>query len=317
MSRLAVCAGIALSFTVYGCGVQQQIVRSAPVKRKFSFTVPAVAQLRDLSRVSPDLKRARYRKVIVVAPSGSSRGAFDETLNAIEGAFLDAGLKVISSAVTARVGKESDGTSNTAKGEGTGLSDVEKALILAKSSGADVMLQVGSWEWLPATTSEKRTVQVSQGFQIYNRTISEPVVQTNNIQRYFKASAETQPFELSETSKSDYESSAALKISVASDLLHFTGRLIEIKTGEVMGTLSMYSSPLGALPDPTKIEGTIEDGDANVRATNHAESEWDSLVVSRSEVVTWPASNDWLRSAKAQTNARVFDRIAALIRGNK
>ncbi len=77
---------------------------------------------------------------MILPPSGSSRGQFEGYLNEFERAFLQKGLRVVSSAVTGRVVQERKSESAAQ------LSDVERALILARETGADALLQVGSLE---------------------------------------------------------------------------------------------------------------------------------------------------------------------------
>jgi hypothetical protein len=312
---IKVTCATALLISFSGCGFSNQL---SPKVRSVTVDVPlSKISIKDNSVLSPALRNAKFRRVIVVAPNGSSRGAFDESTNQIEGAFLRSGLNVISSAITARVGKESEGGSNTTKGEGTGLSDAEKALILAKSSGAEVMLQVGNWDWMKVVSLQEKRVRVSQGFQSFMKTVEESSVDPKTLQRYFISDAGSDSGTMSETIKSEWDKTEAFKIAIGSDVLHFSGRLIDIKTGEVMGTLEMWSSPLVSLPDHTRFSINMRGTEVSVEATNLQESEWDSMVVSHSEILLWPADNDWNKWARGQAVGRVLNQIAGIILGKR
>ena len=89
--------------------------------------------VRNTSAIAPT--KAAYKSVMVLPPQGSERGAASE-LAALEKELLRRGIKVVSSGLTGRVVVE-----QTESGRGTegaaGLSDLERALVLAKKSVAN------------------------------------------------------------------------------------------------------------------------------------------------------------------------------------
>lgn len=110
-----------------------------------SCSTPLVARVRikdgavrDRSAMRPTGGGPHVRSLMILPPTGSSRGDFDEYMHEFERAFLARGLKVVSSAVTGRVVQERKNESAAQ------LSDLERALILARETGADAVLQIGA-----------------------------------------------------------------------------------------------------------------------------------------------------------------------------
>lgn len=93
----------------------------------------------------PSPQKSAYASVMVVPPQGSERGAVTD-LAYLEKALLKHGVRVISSGVTGRVVVDS---SEGAKGGEAGrhLSDLERALVLARKSNADAILQLIEMRW--------------------------------------------------------------------------------------------------------------------------------------------------------------------------
>lgn len=118
--------------TVVGCA---SVDRTATVG-------PATAPM-DRSAYAARFEASVPQRVMVLPPSGTMRGEFEAQLNFIERAFLQRGIRIISPAVTGRVIAE-EGTGKPREGAAR-LSDMERALILAKKSGAEAILQVGEW----------------------------------------------------------------------------------------------------------------------------------------------------------------------------
>jgi hypothetical protein len=83
----------------------------------------------------------RPTAVMVLPPRGSERGQVSESADVerVERVLLRGGFRVISSAVTAKVVR--DPTGNLVERAST-LSDLERALVLAKESNAEVLLQI-------------------------------------------------------------------------------------------------------------------------------------------------------------------------------
>ena len=91
----------------------------------------------DKSVVSVKMSEKKYSKIMVIPPPGISRGEFETRLVWFEREFLKHGVTVIANAVTGKV--VSEGTA--------GLSDLERALVMANDSGADAILQISSFSW--------------------------------------------------------------------------------------------------------------------------------------------------------------------------
>jgi hypothetical protein len=97
----------------------------------------APGALRDLS--APVATKAQVSAIIVLPPRGSERGQRSELAD-LERVLLGKGFRVISSGITGRV---ASGPVEARADEASRLSDLERALILAKNSNADALLQVG------------------------------------------------------------------------------------------------------------------------------------------------------------------------------
>jgi len=183
--------------------------------------------LKDDSSVSPQLKEKKYTKIIVIPPSGTARGQFDREINFFEREFLNHNLTVISSAVTGRVVLELKGSDGEKKEEGAqGLSDAERALVMAKKTGADAILQIGTF----SRTGLRKC-------------------------RYFigdkgQANPGSPPTELREVSLKEYENHQGAKIAIMGQWLEFVGRLIDVQSGEVMASFKYGNSPVWNLPSP-------------------------------------------------------------------
>lgn len=91
----------------------------------------------------PRQTEKRFATMMVLPPHGSERGQVSE-LAPIERVLLSSGVRVISSGVTGRVVLDQAGNRvETA----TNLSDLERALVLARNSNAEALLQVIEFGW--------------------------------------------------------------------------------------------------------------------------------------------------------------------------
>lgn len=132
--RLRALASCAIAICLAGCGGRGGAT---------SLVVGPRMPVHDQSVPSP--QKAAYASVIVVPPQGSEHGAVTE-LAYLERALLKHGVRVISSGVTGRVVVES--SEGTKGGEaGRHLSDLERALVLARKSNADAILQLIEMRW--------------------------------------------------------------------------------------------------------------------------------------------------------------------------
>jgi hypothetical protein len=131
---------IGSSFILAGCGSTMTLTMD-----------PVTPIIEDDSAVSKNMPK--YTRVMLVPPSGTATVAFEKNMAVAEREFIKRGLSLISPAVTSRVlegvqtGGENSGKELTnAKNEVTKLSDVEKALIMAKRTNAEAIIQIGSFD---------------------------------------------------------------------------------------------------------------------------------------------------------------------------
>lgn len=164
----------------------------------------------DQSVVAPKVAEKKFKKVMVIPPSGTARGAFEPQIVLFEREFLKRNVTVISGAITGKVVLESAAGSDEKKSEAAALlSDLERALIMAKRTGAEAILQVGEFDW---SKHEKPT-------------------------RFFLAGAPGMPFR--EVKQEEYTAYTGEKRSFYSYELRFVGRLVDVENGEVMATFEV------------------------------------------------------------------------------
>src|SRR3990172_8126863 len=130
---------------VWGTAVVASVFVVAGCAHSITTAVPVGAEPRDRSVAAAALREKVIASVMVLPSSGTVRGQFESALNLVERAFLERGVTVITPAVTGRVaGRDAPGEPRK---EAADLTDLERALIMARQSGADAVLQVGEWDW--------------------------------------------------------------------------------------------------------------------------------------------------------------------------
>lgn len=187
--------------------------------------MPAVEGVAEDNAVSNRVEDRRYERLIVIPPSGTARGQFDSVIALFEKEFLKSDLTVVSSSITGRVVYEQTQDEDNRRVEGAqGLSDTERALVMAKETGADAIIQIGRWEW-----------------------------REEGHARFFVLSPETHTF--SETDQNEYwNRPPEQRYSFASPSLHFVGRLLDIEDGQVVASFEMECPANWCLPGDYRTE---------------------------------------------------------------
>ncbi|MEE9368846.1 MAG: hypothetical protein V3V05_08275 [Pontiella sp.] len=161
----------------------------------------------DNSVISPKLAEKGFSKIMVIPPSGTTRGQFELQMVLFEREFLRQGMSVISPAITCRVVLDSPDDMNGKSETASGLSDMERALIMAKNTGAEFILQVGLLK-----------LNNAEGNRFFNL----PVDSTE----YVEVSA-------AELGRTWYNQQyAAISIE-------FIGKIVNVENGEILGTLDI------------------------------------------------------------------------------
>lgn len=197
----------------------------------YSLKMKADLSPRDESISSFHLSTKKYNKLMIIPPQGTVRGAYDVQVALLERGLLKTGTTVVTAAVTARVAVDADKSNDKccdARAMVASLSDVERALVMAKESGADAILQIGSFEW-------------SAGNDLPGRYFIR-----NNSDSY------------GEVAQKKYLDHAGPKIHFNSDRLVFIGRLIDVQTGEVMVSFNLTCYTNWTLPG--EYSATINEG---------------------------------------------------------
>lgn len=236
--------------------------------------------LRDESATSAALDAKRFRKLMVLPPSGTDRGQWDAVIAVFERQFLRAQVTVISGAVTGRVVLEQSGGDKKDEGAAS-LSDVERALVMAKRSGADAVLQVGTYAWTAGDVSAR-----------------------------FFAYSDAQHRFVELTKKEFDDSKSPDKIFFDGPQLTFVGRLIDVEDGQVVASFQTFCNALWNLP--ADYEETIVLGKrVLVSATKSEPAHLAALQKSEN----WNISNRnrWLPDAESKCTERVIGTIVASV----
>jgi hypothetical protein len=179
----------------------------------------------------PTPQKVQYAAVMVLPPKGSERGEVSELAN-LEKALLKRGIRVISSGVTGRVvvdnaeGKKNEGAKD--------LTDLERALVLARKSGADALLQVIRMEW----RGNERNY------------------------RYFRADERRTFTELA--SKAEYEALPPRRGWVVSGpSFEFEAKIIDVESGEIVTAVDISQSTVREI-EVKVLQGVHPDGIHNI-----------------------------------------------------
>jgi hypothetical protein len=246
---------IALAGLLCACGSGLRTLNMAPL-------TPAWV---DESSISPSLRTGSFDRIMIVPPSGTAGVQFEENLAAIERSFIARGVTVISSAITSRV--LADDRTRTSAQSGIGLSELERALLLAQESRVDAILQIGMWEWLESGASELGA-------------------------RCFMAGKGEKAFREVECADSGGGSEEVQVRSFAGPVLTFTGRFIDVESGEVLASFKI-DVPTVNVADPLTVSF---DGDGNVVGESYM----------------W-ADERRRQAAAGRAVSELFDRLAGLI----
>lgn len=220
----------------------------------------------DQSSVSPSLQSGIFDRIMIVPPSGAQGEQFQDNMAAIERSFIARGITVISSAITSRVILDEQGRERN-RAEGLQLNEVERALVLARDSNADAVLQIGSWRWIEADGSDHSG-------------------------RYFVEDVRGTAF--TEVDQLAFENAAdRLTFSYQGEVLSFTGRLVDVETGEVIASFKI-DVPKVNVADPLIV---TFDGAGEVQTESY----------------TWASDSRKQQAATERAIATLFDRLAAII----
>jgi len=196
----------------------------------YTLRMTAVREPYDSSSLSPKLKTKNYQKIMIMPPSGTKRGEFDSMIALCEKVFIRKGITPINGGITGRVVLRVPDESGKEKNEGAqDLSDVERAFIMAKESGCDAILQIGTFQ------------------------VSGPVYT-----RFFIAERKTDTPFFTEVSEEEYQAWQQYKRTFASKWITFVGRLSDVETGEVLASINVASAPNWNMP--ADYEETLSNG---------------------------------------------------------
>jgi len=231
---------------------------------------------KDTSSISPKLKSKKFNRIMIMPPSGTARGTIDNVISLFEKEFIKSGITPINGAVTGRVVMQHQGEKQETKDENAqNLSDVERALIMAKETGADALLQIGQFEWSKVAYST----------------------------RYFIADPKDNSATYREVNLEEFQSWPYLKLDYKSPWFTFIGRLTDVQTGEVMASFKVESASNWNLP--SEYVATLING-LYIKSVNY------DYVTSHVENGEWKTDwGNWYVNANEKTLERVIAKVAA------
>lgn len=164
----------------------------------------------DQSAFSPSLKAKKFAKLMIIPPSGTARAVFEPRIVLFERALLKRGITVISGAITGRVVMENPDAVAKKNEAAAELSDMERALIMAKKTGADAILQIGDFWWSKNTK--------------YTR---------------FFVTEKTDRAPFREVDKEEYDGWKGAKKMFKSPEISFVSRLVDVENGEIIASFDV------------------------------------------------------------------------------
>jgi hypothetical protein len=204
----------------------------------------------DKTSVAPDLASRGYTKIMALPPSGTNRGELDAVISIFERELLKQNITVISSAVTGRVVMDSGGTAK--KDEAAqGLSDAERALVMAKGTGADAILQIGALQWEQA---------VGRWFVLRGK-------------------------KYEEVTQEEHSACRGARTSFPGLELVFVGRLIDVESGQVMASFGIRDNVTWTLPSAYRAELSMKEGKLVVKREDWAISAPDWIPAAKQRVL--------------------------------
>ncbi len=256
---------LASALMVCGCTTHYQLKMSASLSPN------------DETVISPKLSEKKYSRIMVIPPSGTARGQYDKEIALFEREFLKSGITVISGAITGRVVLDAEG--GKIKSESAAqLSDAERALIMAKETGADAILQIGQFEW-----SEGQT-------------------------RYYIADPGNDSHK--EVNLAAFRASNGNKISFPSQYITFVGRLTDVQTGTILASFKIVGATNWNLPMDYTADIVYEQAHPNVLKENF---EYVRAQLVNGEYVT---SRPWENEARERTVSSVIQQVAKRVIGS-
>jgi hypothetical protein len=221
----------------------------------------------DRSALASSFSRKAVQTIIIIPSSGIAHGEYERAVAFLERELLSRNVRLVSSAVSGRIVSETTGTGESKTESGTPLSDTERLLVLAKKTGADAILQIGSLKWDSTIC----------GLFVLNKDSDQPSFRP--------------------ATPAEFEAFPGPKIPISCPLLVFSGRLMDVETGEILASFSHAVPASCELPS---------DYQATYRIKSHH-----PLLIAENYKIT-PNAVVW-DAAKAKVLDRVLTSVARLL----
>ena len=234
------------------------------------FSLKKELPLQDQSVVQPDLAKRHFSKLIVLRPSGSDSSNFEDQVASFEREFMREGVTVISGAVTGRVLLDDRKPDTAAM-----LTDIQRALMMARGSGAEAILQIGGYHYVERIESRYLVYDEKAGFREVGRT--------------------------------EYAEWTGSKHAVTSGALRFAGRLVDVSSGEVLASFNVVCASSWSLPADVIGQMSIDMSGAWSAESNFAlfpVRRWDASRNRYDE-----EQPEWDRKGSARCNQRITERL--------
>jgi hypothetical protein len=256
-----------------------------------SLRMPATLPPTDHSSISPKMKDRKLDKIMILPPSGTERGKFDTQIAGIEKIFIRKGITPINGAITGRIVMNVEGERGQKKEESAqGLSDAERAMILAKESGADALLQIGKFDW--SSSAKETRFFVHEANNVCNEATKAQYDNFGGHKRIegkkYLVCPTVESFR--EVPQGEYDGFTGQKKAYQSTWLTFIGSLTDVQSGAVMASFDVQSAANWNLP--ADYVASFNDSD---------------ILVSENFVYE---SGPWLPQAAELASDRVLEKVA-------
>lgn len=241
-----------LVFAVSGCWSTHKLTMS-----KFKSPI-------DQSSFSPSLGERKFTKLMIIPPSGTARGVFEPKIVLFEREFVRRGITVISGAITGRVVLENPDSLAKKNEDAAELSDMERALVMARKTGADAILQIGDFWWSKNT----------------------------RFTRFFVAEEiDGAPFR--EVDKAEYDGWPGVKKMFRSHEISFISRFVNLEDGEVIASFDIKMPANFLLPADYEATFRVPPSEGRLKSENFQYERTWTVRAPKQEAITYSSLPWW------------------------
>jgi hypothetical protein len=239
------------------------------------------------SVITERLKQRRYKRIMLVPPSGKSGPTFEESLDGVERALMKRGIELTSPAITGRV-VDDEHVAN-AGAAALALFDLQKALLLAERSNVDAVLQIGGLNIIPSPNPRAATTANP------NRPGIDNLPSSDSAGSRYIALVDGLPAEMSPPAYDESPRNARWRFFAP--VVKLEARLVDVRDGFILALLQ-YEADISMIL-PSTYKATISLPSGVVKNTD-----WSWID---------PA---WTNESISEGVGEIFDNIASQLSGN-